>query len=255
MIRRKSLARCSGLAVAATLCVLAACRVPAPVAPPPPLASAAPDTPPAPVRIGAVTVFRETGRAECPGEVCLAEGILDYLLVAPESGKEYESLIRVHAEPSWIHAALLALGARPGPIDPAFRFEGRGDPSSGSGAPAAAASRVRIHVRWKEGDAVRTAPVEQWLTDRSTHRPAEGLEWAFTGSFFAPTFDGAGTRYMADSERLAASVLYHGACVLNIARAVGSPYRGEDLGFEVRSAVVPPVGAEVTVIFEPVPSR
>ena len=71
-----------------------------------------------------------------------------------------------------------------------------------------------------------------------------------SGSFFAPDPDGKGKMYIADQERIAVAMLYHGACVLNLASAAGSPYKGDDKGYEVRAKVVAPLETEVTVLFQ-----
>jgi len=203
-------------------------------------------------RIGKVIVDRVSGTAKVPARICLREGILDYLAVAPGSGKEYESLLVLDCEPSHLHAALLALGARPGRIEDEFKGIVRGDPIRGAGAGSPPGDRVRISVIWDAEGKTRSAPVEAWLIDRRTKRPPERLDWTFTGSFFAPTFDGKGTAYVADQERLVVALLYHGACVLNLARAAGNPYRASDQGFEVNPAALPSKECLLQVRFRPV---
>ena len=202
-----------------------------------------------PVPIGNVQVYREQGYAEAPAEICLRAGVLDFLAVAPESGKEYESLFRLHCRPSSLHAALLALGARPGRIPEAFRFQ-----RDGGMAPEEAArpvgDRIRIRVVRHEADgSAVTMPMELLVTDRATQRSPARLEWIFTGSFFAPSPDGDGDAYVADLERLAVSMLHHSACVLNVASDAGSPYRGADKGYEINESGLPPEGARLSLRF------
>lgn len=205
--------------------------------------------PEAPARIGKVAVFRQSGRAEIAAKVVLTKGILDYLCVLPNSGKEYESLLALDCQAASLHAALLALGARPGSISDGFRFEHRGvrEPDGPRQPPG---DHVRIMLRWRVGETEHTAPVEKWLIHRATRRAPESLTWVFTGSFFAPAPGDWGRVYMADMEKLAVGMLYHGACVLNVASAAGNPYAGEDKGFEINPNAVPPLGAAVTVIFQ-----
>jgi len=221
------------------------------------------------VKIGEMTVYRASrdssaqgseqalgGRAEVDAVVCLGEGILDYLVVPPDSGKEYETLLRMEARPSELHAALLALGARPGPLPPELRGENRGAPPDAAGEPTEGkpatvriGDRVTISVRWGEPGREKEAPIEEWLTDRATGKTAQGLSWIFSGSFFRKYPDGKEV-YVGDVERLAVAVWYHAACVLNLGVAVGNPYRGERLGFEIKRAAVPPVGTPVRIIFK-----
>ena len=200
-------------------------------------------------RIGKVLVLADDGRVEVPAKVCLTSGILDYLCVAPASGKEYESLLRLECRPSSLHAALLALGARPGRIDPKFKSAEHeaGNPDL-DGRPLG--DHVSISVRWGEGEDAQTVPVTDWLIDRATGAPATPLTWVFTGSFIAPSPDGKGKQYMADTERLVAAVLYHGACVLNLAHNAGNPYTGPKQGYEVNTQAVLPLESDVTVIFQ-----
>jgi len=206
--------------------------------------------------IGAIRVLAGEGRAEVPGEVCLDRGILDYLAVARESGKEYESLLVLDCRPSELHAALLALGARPGSIPPAFKAGRRGDPLGPDGRPRKdrrpRGDRIRVAVR--RGGAAAWTPIEEWLLDRRTRRPPQRLEWVFTGSTFVRTDDGA-ERYLADVYRTVAAVWYDGVAPLNLAAAAGSPYRGENLGYEVHTRRVPPVGTRVLVAFRVVNDR
>jgi len=206
------------------------------------------ETPDLPVRIGKVTLYRKSRRAEVAASVILTEGILDYLCVLPNSGKEYESLLQLDCRAASLHAALLALGARPGSLDEAFRYKDRGDPRQPT-PQQPPGDRVTITLRWGEGEARRSAPVETWLIRRSTGRMPAKLTWVFTGSFFVPHPRRKGKIYLADLERLAVSMLYHGACVLNLAGAAGSPYAGDDKGFEVNPNAVPLPGTPVTVIF------
>lgn len=200
-------------------------------------------------QVGKLALDRQARRAEVGAQVILREGILDYLCVLPNSGKEYESLLELDCKAASLHAALLALGARPGSIDPAFGFKHRGDPDEdNAGKPPG--DRVRIMLRWRSHGIERSAPVETWLLRRATRRAPEPLCWVFTGSFLVPAPDGEGRVYLADMEKVAVAVLYHGACVLNLADAAGSPYAAADKGFEINPAAVPPLGTRVTVVFQ-----
>jgi len=196
-----------------------------------------------PVMLGSLRVYAKARRIEAPGRVCLREGILEYLLVLPDSGKEYESLIVLECKASSLHAGLLALGARPGPAPAEWR-------EAKEAEPARPGDRVRIRVRL--GDEGGGAPVETWLKDRATGKTSEPLEWVFTGSALAEAPDGSRV-YMADEEGLVAALWLQERCVLNVAKAAGVPYRGERLGYEVNTPAVPTEGAKVWVVFEPAP--
>ena len=200
--------------------------------------------------IGKVMLNREKKYAEVAGTVCLEEDmtILDYLCVAGDSGKEYESLFRLECKPSSLHAALLALGARPGSIPPKFKHDRPDMANIEDKRPPG--SKIGVSVIVVADGAETETSIEAWLTDRRTGKPPADMVWIFTGSFFAPTPDGKGTVYMADQERLIASVLYHSACALNLASDAGSPYQGEDLGYEIAKEPPRPRGAKVRLRFQ-----
>ncbi|HRU07357.1 MAG TPA: YdjY domain-containing protein, partial [Candidatus Brocadiia bacterium] len=199
-----------------------------------------------PVSLGAMRVYAKARRVEAPGRVCLREGVLEYLLVLPDSGKEYESLIVMEGKASSLHAGLLALGARPGPA-PAEFGDGAEERKGDKTEPARTGDWVRIRVRL--GDDGELKPVEAWLRDRATGKAPGPLEWVFTGSALAPGPDGKRV-YVADEDRLVAALWPHGRCVLNVAKAAGVPYRGDRLGYEVNTSALPAEGAKVWVVFE-----
>ena len=68
---------------------------------------------------------------------------VEFLLIGPNSGKDYEALATSLAKPSDIHKALVFIGMQPG--TPASQYECRFWPKG---------ERVRITVEWKDGAAV-----------------------------------------------------------------------------------------------------
>jgi hypothetical protein len=210
-------------------------------------AFAAPETAVPPPRrvLGKYTIYAAEKRAEVRATVCLNSGILDFFAANADSGKEYESVLILEGQCHELHAALLALGARPGAMPEAFKGDAAGPPPK---EPAAPGSRVAIALRWSDEKGEHTANAESWLIDRATKRPPEKLEWIFTGSFSGRTSDGQEV-YVGDIERTPVGLWYRKACVLNAASAAGNPYRGDTLGFEVNTAAVPKVGTEVWVSF------
>ncbi len=210
-------------------------------------AFAAPETtvPPPRRALGKYTIYAAEKRAEVRATVCLTSGILDFFAVNADSGKEYESVLVLEGACHDLHAALLALGAKPGAMPESFKGDAAGPPPK---EPAAAGSRVGIMLRWSDDKGEHTANAESWLTDRATKRPPEKLEWIFTGSFSGKDSEGHEV-YVGDMERTPVGLWYRKACVLNAASAAGNPYRGDTLGFEINTAAVPRVGTEVWVSF------
>jgi hypothetical protein len=209
--------------------------------------SAAPEpaSPPSSRALGKYTIYSAEKRAEVRATVCLNAGILDFFAANANSGKDYETVLTLEGECHDLHAALLALGAKPGAMPESFKGDAAGPPPK---EPAAPGSRVGITLRWKDDRGEHTANAESWLVDRATKQPPEKLEWIFTGSFFGKTSDGQEV-YVGDLERTPVGLWYHKACVLNAASAAGNPYRGDMLGFEINSAAVPKVGTEVWASF------
>ena len=210
-------------------------------------AFAAPETaaPSSKRALGKYTIYAAEKRAEVRATVCLNSGILDFFAANADSGKEYESVLILEGACHELHAALLALGARPGAMPEPFKGDAAGPPPK---EPAAPGSRVGIALRWSDDKGEHTANAESWLIDRATKRPPEKLEWIFTGSFSGKDSNGQEV-YVGDLERTPVGLWYRKACVLNAASAAGNPYRGDTLGFEVNTAAVPKVGTEVVVSF------
>ena len=60
-----------------------------------------------------VWIDKKNRRLVMDGEICLQKGALE-LFICPWNGKLHESIVRVHAKPSTVHAGLLALGSQSG---------------------------------------------------------------------------------------------------------------------------------------------
>ncbi len=177
---------------------------------------------------------------EATGAVALTNGILEFVSVTP-GGREYESLLTLTAKPSALQFALLLIGAQPGK-DPEAGMPKSHLPDYERG------TRLVVEVEWEAGGEKRRGPVAVWLRDRKTGRAPEKLEWIFSGSYF--TKDLSGNRlFMADAEEAHVGLWWNPAIPVNVVGDHGNPYQSDHEGFEVNSAVVPPVGTPVKVIF------
>lgn len=176
---------------------------------------------------------------EAEAAVALREGILEFITVEPQ-GREYESLLTLKAKPSALQFALLLIGCEPG-HDPAAGMPPSWKPQFDKG------SRLRIEVQWQANGATHRVPVEHWLRDRKTGQAPDRLEWVFNGSFFNRDLDG-NPIFQADSEEAHISLWWNPAIPINVVGEFGIPYQGPDLGFEVFTDRVPPVGTPVTLI-------
>jgi len=216
-------------------------------------------------------VVEHGGRAvRIEGEVCVEEGILEYLAVA-KGGKEYESVFGLRCRPSHLQAAMLIAGYQAGEVAPKLRgdFAPQADPAANippEGAPrlrspsgeyyASAGTnptRVRIDVEVKQPDgAWRRYPVEHFLTNRGTGRPPSRLTWAFTGSFFHRDEHTGLEFFAADAEKSLIALWYDPTALLNLTEDMGNPYRGDVTGLEVDAASLPDKGTPVRLILRPV---
>lgn len=224
------------------------------------------------VTLRGIVVDRRTGEVQIEGEVCIEQGILEYLAVA-DHGKAYESLFQLHCHPSQLHAAMLMAGYVAGPVPPELRGDFAAEtattaPARPQGAPRVPPpptgywdrtktqpTRVRIDVEVRQADGTwRPRPVEGFLIDRGHRRPPAPLTWAFTGSFFARDEETGREAFIADVERSLIALWYDPTALLNLLRDVGNPYRGESSGLEANRADLPPVGTPVRLILRPVPA-
>ena len=119
----------------------------------------------------------EKKSVELSGTLSLAEGILEFVAVEPNS-REYESLFAINAKPSAMQFALLLIGCEPGP--PAFKAQ----------AGEKTGDRLRIVVEWQQDGRTQQAAPERFLIDRRTGKPAGELPWVLTGSMFVKDFSG-----------------------------------------------------------------
>jgi len=166
---------------------------------------------------------------EATGKVSRTNDILEFIAVEPE-GRDYESLLTLDCKPSAFQFALFLIGCETGTV-------------------ANARSVVLLQIEYKN----QRFPVERWLIDRKTKKTPTGLRWVFNGSFFSKNPVTDEPVFLADAEQAHIALWWQPSIVVNLADDRGNPYRGEDQGFEVNPAVVPPVGTPVKLIVRPKP--
>lgn len=177
------------------------------------------------------------------GHVCLRAGTLE-MFACPKGTKEHESIVAVDVKPFMVHAALLAVGAKPG--RPA-KFVPKYEPASGT--------QIDVWVLWKdkEGNAHRMA-AQQWVRNVQT-KQAMTHPWVFAGSSLWKNPDTGQTVYQGDGGDF--------ICVSNFPTAtldipVESSQAEGELLFEAFTENIPEAGTPVRLIlvpkFEP-PSR
>jgi hypothetical protein len=170
------------------------------------------------------------------GTVCLREGFLE-MFACRKGTKEHESVVAMDSKAYVIHAALLALGAKPGsPV----KFHPRYQPASGT--------KVAVFVEWRGADGrEQRVPAQQWVRQVST-RQAMPHDWVFAGSsFWTDPADGK-QYYRAEGGDV--------ICVSNFPTAmldvpVESTQANDELLFEAFTENIPPRGTRVRVILVP----
>jgi hypothetical protein len=169
------------------------------------------------------------------GETCKAQYLLEFFATLPDRG--YEAVVTVRVKPSLVHAALLAVGAKPGsPV----KFQPRYVPPSGT--------EVAIEVRWKDKQGkLQKAPAQQWIRNVKTKK-AMDVNWVFAGSNIYTDEETGKKYYQGDSGDF--------ITVLNLPTAVlDVPMQGasdlESRNFEGFAENMPPEGTPVTIVLMP----
>lgn len=119
------------------------------------------------------------------GTTCKAGYPLEFFATYPD--RSYESVVVIYTKPSVVHAALLALGAKPGkPV----AYEPTFVPPSGN--------VVNIDVAWKDAQGKpQKARAQDWIREIKTKKPLD-VSWVFTGSRFYEDKETGVKSYLAD---------------------------------------------------------
>ena len=210
------------------------------------------EPPPARPKLDAIKLDVKAKRIELTGRFCLKEGILDYLAVTT-GGQEYESVTSLDCSGSRLHAALLAIGAEPGPTPQMMELL-RKNPPKDRPMPTKPGTELEINAEWTVEGKTVSVPAVQILTNRKLKKPQDAGRWTFTGSYFAKDEEGR-QFYMADIDRAMVSVVYMGAAVINFNLDAGNPYAAEDEGYEVNRTLVPKVDTPVKLVITLAPQK
>lgn len=170
------------------------------------------------------------------GQVCLREGPLE-MFACPKGSKEHESVVSLNCASHEVHAALLAVGARPGrPV----QFQPQYQPASGQ--------VIDIYVLWKDARGEKhQVRAQEWVRHTRTGQALE-FDWVFAGSGFWKDEQTGKEYYKADGGDL--------VCVSNFPSAtldlpVESSQANAELLFEAFTERIPPRGTKVRLVLLP----
>ncbi|MEO2089263.1 MAG: YdjY domain-containing protein [Gemmataceae bacterium] len=191
----------------------------------------------------------ETGekRVLFAAEVCLREGILE-VFVCKKQTKEHEAILRTDIDARFLHAALLAAGAKNGKpvqwVNPKTE-EPEYKPASGQ--------TIRVSVHYTKGGRAFTHPAQEWILDKTTKQPM-AHDWVFAGSRFVKNPDRPQDPeyYLANNGEVI-SISNFMDSMLDLPVQVSKEER--ELIFEAVAKKIPPLGSKVWVVMEPVPDK
>ena len=170
------------------------------------------------------------------GEVCLREGPLE-MFACSEGTKEHEAVVAVKSPARFVHAALLAVGAKVG-HSVRFRPEYR----------SAAGTTIDIYVYWKDkAGKTKKVKAQEWIKNIKTDR-AMAYDWVFAGSGFTVDEETGERHYHADGGDF--------ICVSNFSTAtldlpVKSSQDTADLLFAAFTQRIPPLKTPVRMVLVP----
>lgn len=169
------------------------------------------------------------------GSVCKADYPLEFFATYPE--KSYESVVVIYTKPYIVHAALVALGAKPGaPV----QYEPNFTPPSGT--------EIEIDVAWKDQDGKpQKAKAQEWVREIKTKKQL-AVNWVFAGSMFWKDKSTGTESYLADRGDFI-TVLNLPTAMLDV--PIQSVSAIESRLFEGNTEKMPPPGTPVTLILKP----
>jgi hypothetical protein len=172
------------------------------------------------------------------GRICLREGLLE-MFACPRGTKEHESIVAVNCTSRFVHAALLAVGAKEGKP---MQYEPEYKPATGP--------IVDVYVLWKDEQGNNhKARAQEWIKELKTGK-AMTHPWVFGGSGFWTDPETKKEYYYADGGEL--------ICVSNFSAAmldlpIPSPKDNDDLQFTAFTERIPPLGTKIRLVLIPQP--
>jgi len=170
------------------------------------------------------------------GKICLDEGQLE-MFACPAGTKEHEAVVAVTAKAQLVHAALLAVGAKPGsPVrfDPIYR------PVHGT--------EVEVRVLWTDKNGKKhNVPAQEMVRNVETGKAMQS-NWVFGGSGFYID-EATGEKYYLAEDGDMICVSNFGTAMLDV--PIQSSQATGGLLFEAFTENIPPVDTKVRLVLIP----
>lgn len=226
---------------AATLLISAVLALTALAQEPPPAMPVMREISPGVFEIGKLHLDQKALTLTFPGTLNMKAGLLEYLLVTPR-GSTHESLLVSDVAPNDVHFAMILLGAKGGG-ETTDAAPPQIDGKYLKTAPKLKGDTVLISVKWNDGTAEKTVPVEDWLFNETTKKQIERGPWTYNGSMFA------NGRFLAQAEGSFVALVTNPGALLN------NPRKGNDNDqmWGVNEKAVPPANTPVEIIFKLIP--
>ena len=170
------------------------------------------------------------------GEIVLREGQLE-MFACPKGTKEHESVVAVNSKAQYVHAGLLAVGAKAGrPVQ--FQPEYR----------AATGTEISVWVLWTDAEGKRhKVRAQDWVKDVRTGKSLE-FPWVFAGGGFW-TDETTGEKYYSGDAGDFVCVSNFPSATLDL--PVQSSQANAELMFAALTERIPPLGTKVRLVFIP----
>lgn len=181
-------------------------------------------------------IDREAKQVIVDGRIAQVQAALEMFACPVDSGKEHESVVGLYCDSEMIHAALLAVGAKPG--HPVI-FQPEFQPPEGT--------EVAIEVIWEKDGKPQTIDARQWIRSMDTKEVLK-TNWVFGGSEFYVD-DRSGQRYYLANGGETVCVSNFSTAMLDL--PVESSANAANQLFEANTDKIPPLGTPVRLIFKP----
>ena len=186
-----------------------------------------------------IRIDKEKRTVTFPAEINMAQGMLEYLMVA-DTGKTHESLLSTKITPYDIQVAMLLLG-----VKPAANTEDEPPAQLNKeylqGAPELKGDQVNIFLSWKDAHGMgHRARAEDLIFNLQEKAPMTEGVWTYNGS---ELYDG---KFLAQVDGSIAALVRDSAALMNNPR----PGNDDDQIWEVNEKATPPEGTAVDVTIE-----